>query len=151
MKIILKLLPVFFSAGLLLLGQQVPNSQRKILWLKLCRKFRSSWRGKPTVIHTFAMPGIRAGLPRSVQCPSKRALAAHGGRFVPNRRIRPVKKGIMPVFVLGSSRVSNAPAGFFAGTIGAQKMSLIGGEILKQFNIIFDIANNDLYIAPRFT
>jgi hypothetical protein len=62
-----------------------------------------------------------------------------------------VKKGIMPVFVLGSSRVSNAPAGFFAGTIGAQKMSVIGGEILKQFNIIFDIANNDLYITPRHT
>jgi hypothetical protein len=62
-----------------------------------------------------------------------------------------VKKGILPVFVLGSSRLSNVPAGFFAGAIGAQKMSLIGSEILKRFNIIFDIANNDLYIAPRHT
>ncbi|MGA9769023.1 MAG: aspartyl protease family protein [Blastocatellia bacterium] len=60
-----------------------------------------------------------------------------------------VKKGILPVFVLGSSKISNVPAGFFAGAIGAQKMSIIGSEILKQFNIIFDIANNDLYIAPR--
>jgi Aspartyl protease len=60
-----------------------------------------------------------------------------------------VKKGILPVFILGSSRVSNTPAGFFAGAIGAQKMSIIGCEILKQFNLIFDIANNDLYIAPR--
>lgn len=60
-----------------------------------------------------------------------------------------VKKGILPVFVLGSAKLSNVPAGFFAGAIGAQKMSVIGSEILKQFNIIFDIAHNDLYIAPR--
>ena len=60
-----------------------------------------------------------------------------------------VKKGILPVFVLGSSRISNVPVGFFAGAIGAQKMSIIGSEILKQFNLIFDIANNDLYIALR--
>jgi hypothetical protein len=60
-----------------------------------------------------------------------------------------VKKGILPVFVLGSSRISNVPVGFFAGAIGAQKMSIIGSEVLKQFNLIFDIANNDLYIAPR--
>jgi hypothetical protein len=60
-----------------------------------------------------------------------------------------VKKGILPEFVLGNAKISNVPTGFFAGAIGAQKMSVIGGEILKQFNIIFDIANNDLYIKPR--
>jgi len=60
-----------------------------------------------------------------------------------------VKKGILPVFVLGSSKISNVSAGFFAGAIGAQKMSVMGSEILKRFNIIFDIANNDLYIALR--
>ena len=60
-----------------------------------------------------------------------------------------VKKGILPVFVLGSSRLSNVPVGFFAGAIGAQKMSVLGGEVLKQFNLIFDIANHDLYIALR--
>jgi hypothetical protein len=38
-----------------------------------------------------------------------------------------------------------------AGAIGAQKMSVLGSEILKQFNLIFDIARNDLYIAPRHT
>lgn len=62
-----------------------------------------------------------------------------------------VKKGILPVFALGSSKISNVPTGFFAGNIGTQKMSIIGSEILKQFNLIFDIANNDLYIVPRQT
>ena len=62
-----------------------------------------------------------------------------------------VKKGIMPVFLLGSARLSNVPTGFFSGAIGAQKLSVLGGEILKQFNLIFDIAHNDLYLAPRRT
>lgn len=60
-----------------------------------------------------------------------------------------VKKGVLPVFVIGGSRLVNVPVGFFAGNIGRQKMSIMGGEILKQFNLIFDIANNDLYIALR--
>ena len=60
-----------------------------------------------------------------------------------------VKKGILPVFVLGNSRLSNVPVGFFAGAIGSQKMSVLGGEVLKQFNLIFDIANHDLYISLR--
>jgi hypothetical protein len=60
-----------------------------------------------------------------------------------------VKNGMLPAFQLGSSRLSNMPVGFFAGTIGRQKMSIIGGEILKQFNIIFDLANHDLYLTPR--
>ncbi len=60
-----------------------------------------------------------------------------------------VKKGILPVFLLGRSKLTNVPAGFFAGNIGKQNKSVIGGEILKQFNIIFDLANNDLYLALR--
>ncbi|MBL8189593.1 MAG: hypothetical protein JNK38_16400 [Acidobacteria bacterium] len=62
-----------------------------------------------------------------------------------------VKKGIMPVFLLGSAKLSNVPTGFFSGAIGAQKLSVLGSEILKQFNLIFDIAHNDLYLAPRRT
>ena len=62
-----------------------------------------------------------------------------------------VKKGLLPVFALGNSKLSNVPVGFFAGTIGTQKMSVIGSEILMQFNIIFDIAHNDLYITLRHT
>ena len=60
-----------------------------------------------------------------------------------------VKKGILSLFMLGSAKLTNVSTGFFAGTIGKQKMSIIGGEILKQFNLIFDIANNDLYIEQR--
>jgi len=60
-----------------------------------------------------------------------------------------VKKGLLPEFALGASKISNVPVGFFAGGVGAQKMSVIGCEVLMQFNIILDIAHNDLYITPR--
>jgi hypothetical protein len=60
-----------------------------------------------------------------------------------------VKKGVMPVFMLGKAKLANMPAGFFAGAIGRQKKSVIGCDILWQFNLIFDLANNDLYLTPR--
>ena len=60
-----------------------------------------------------------------------------------------VKKGVMPVFALGQAKLANMPAGFFAGVIGRQKKSVIGCDILWKFNLIFDLANNDLYLALR--
>lgn len=60
-----------------------------------------------------------------------------------------VKKGILPVFALGGSQISNVPVGFFAGSLGTQKISIIGSEILIKFNLIFDLAHRHLYIAPR--
>lgn len=62
-----------------------------------------------------------------------------------------VKKGLLPVFSLGAFPLSNVPVGFFAGDIGAQKMSVLGCEVLTQFNLIFDPVHNDLYITPRHT
>ncbi len=60
-----------------------------------------------------------------------------------------VKKGIVPEFFLGNSLLSEVPAGFFAGSIGRQKMSVMGCEVIRRFNLIFDIARNDLYLQPR--
>ncbi len=60
-----------------------------------------------------------------------------------------VKKGLLPAFTLGGISISDVPAGFFAGAIGAQKMSVPGGDVLKRFNLIFDLTANDLYLTPR--
>lgn len=60
-----------------------------------------------------------------------------------------VKQGLMPEFLLGKARMANVPAGFFAGVLGQQKVSLIGTEILTRFNLIFDLAKADLYLAKR--
>ncbi len=60
-----------------------------------------------------------------------------------------VQKGVMPGFSLGHLRLSDVPVGFFSGDIGRQKQSVLGGEILKQFNLIFDIGHKKLYIKRR--
>lgn len=57
-----------------------------------------------------------------------------------------IKKGMLPGFILGKTTISDVPIGFFSGGVGAQKMSVLGGDILKRFNLIFDLANNDLYL-----
>jgi Aspartyl protease len=60
-----------------------------------------------------------------------------------------VKKGIMPGFSLGNLALADVPVGFFSGAIGRQKKSVLGGDILKRFNLIFDISHNALYLKRR--
>ena len=62
-----------------------------------------------------------------------------------------VQKGVMPGFSLGRLRLSDVSVGFFSGEIGRQKKSVLGGEILKRFNLIFDLGHNRLYIKRRST
>lgn len=60
-----------------------------------------------------------------------------------------VKKGTLPTFVLGGASLADVPTGFFTGGQGAQKMSVLGGEVLKRFNVILDVPNKGLYLQPR--
>ena len=60
-----------------------------------------------------------------------------------------VKKGVMPGFSLGRLTLSDVPVGFFSGRIGNQDKSVLGGAILKRFNLIFDLGRNTLYIKRR--
>ncbi len=56
------------------------------------------------------------------------------------------KKAILPAFRIGKEKISSVPAGFFEGAIGRQKMSIIGGDLLKRFNIIIDAQRNWVYL-----
>ena len=60
-----------------------------------------------------------------------------------------VRKAILPGFLLGNTTLSDVPAGFFEGAIGRQKMSIIGGDILKRFNIIIDAPRAFVYLQPN--
>ena len=60
-----------------------------------------------------------------------------------------IKKGIMPKFMIGSLSRLDVPVGFFSGASGTQKMSIMGCEVLRHFNLIFDISQNDLYLTAR--
>jgi hypothetical protein len=60
-----------------------------------------------------------------------------------------VRKAILPRFRLGNTTLSDVPIGFFEGKIGRQKMSIIGGDILKRFNIIIDAPRTFVYLQPN--
>jgi hypothetical protein len=60
-----------------------------------------------------------------------------------------VQKAILPKFILGNITLTHVPTGFFEGAIGRQKMSIIGGDILKRFNIIIDASRTFVYLKPN--
>lgn len=59
------------------------------------------------------------------------------------------KKAIMPQFEVGGIQFEDLPMGFFEGKIGNQKTSVMGGELLKRFNIIIDEKESKIYLKPN--
>lgn len=60
-----------------------------------------------------------------------------------------IKKGNLPKFSIGDVVFEDLPVGFFEGTIGRQQMSVIGGDLLKRFNMIIDADRETLFIKPN--
>jgi hypothetical protein len=60
-----------------------------------------------------------------------------------------IKKGILPMLTIGDIELKNVPVGFFQGKIGQQQMSIIGGDILKRFNIIIDSDSAFIYLKSN--
>ena len=56
---------------------------------------------------------------------------------------------ILPYFQIGENEFSDVSIGFFEGSIDRQKMSVLGGDILKRFNVIFDQKNLNIYLRPN--
>lgn len=59
------------------------------------------------------------------------------------------KKGNLPKFSVGETIFEAIPVGFFEGSIGRQKMSVIGGNLLKRFNLIIDADRAYVYLKPN--
>jgi len=59
------------------------------------------------------------------------------------------KKAILPIFSVGDTILSEIPASFFEGSVGRQKMSIIGGDLIKRFNFIFDKDRKYVYLKPN--
>lgn len=60
-----------------------------------------------------------------------------------------VKKAKLPTFKIGKEELINMPVGFFEGSIGRQNMSVLGGDIIKRFNIIIDADRTHIYLCPN--
>ena len=58
------------------------------------------------------------------------------------------QKAILPALKIGQTQLTLLPVGFFEGAIGRQKMSILGGDVLKRFNIIIDAQRKFIYLQP---
>ncbi|OIN56072.1 aspartyl protease family protein [Arsenicibacter rosenii] len=56
------------------------------------------------------------------------------------------QKAILPAFMVGKETLTNVSAGFFKGSLGRQQMSIMGGELLKRFNLIIDAKRAFIYL-----
>ncbi len=59
------------------------------------------------------------------------------------------KKAIMPALKIGKHPLSDVSVGFFAGALGNQKISIMGGDVLKRFNWILDARRAFVYLKPN--
>lgn len=60
-----------------------------------------------------------------------------------------VFNAILPAFQIAGIEFVKVPIGFFEGSIYRQKMSVLGGNTLKRFHIIFDLKNSHIYLRPN--
>jgi hypothetical protein len=58
------------------------------------------------------------------------------------------RKGTLPLFTIGELAFKDLTVGFFDGSIGQQKLSIIGGGLIKQMNFVIDANREFIYIAP---
>ncbi len=59
------------------------------------------------------------------------------------------KQASLPLFTLAEKNLSNVAVGFFEGSLGRQPYSIIGGDLLKQFNIVIDAQRQFIYLKPN--
>jgi len=59
------------------------------------------------------------------------------------------KKGLLRSLQLGRYLLKQVPVRFFSGRIGQQRLSVLGGEVLKRFNWLLDIGHGWVYIKAN--
>jgi hypothetical protein len=59
------------------------------------------------------------------------------------------KKAIAPIVKIGKTALNEIPVSFFTGALGRQKMSILGGDVLKRFNIIIDVERTSIYLKAN--
>ncbi|MEO1524381.1 MAG: hypothetical protein AAFX06_03050 [Planctomycetota bacterium] len=55
-------------------------------------------------------------------------------------------QAVVPTFRLGVTPVGNVPVEFFEGTIGERRMSILGADLLRRFNWVFDPVAGNVYV-----
>ncbi len=58
------------------------------------------------------------------------------------------KKVVVPSVKLGQQQLTNVAAGYFKGATGLQRISILGGDFLKRFNLVIDADRAFIYLKP---
>ncbi len=58
-------------------------------------------------------------------------------------------KSKLPRFAVGAQEFEDVHVSFFAGSLAGQKFSLVGGDFLKRFNLVFDLPQSTLYLRSN--
>jgi hypothetical protein len=59
------------------------------------------------------------------------------------------KQVVLPGFFIEGIALTDVPAGFFDGALGRQKISVLGGDILKRFNMVIDAKREFIYLRSN--
>lgn len=59
------------------------------------------------------------------------------------------KKGLANEFQICNKVFTSVPVSYFDSELEIQKTSVLGGEILKRFNMVLDVENKQLYMKPN--
>lgn len=59
------------------------------------------------------------------------------------------KQATLPLLKIQNNSLRDVPVGFFEGAIGRQKLSIIGGDILKRFNLVIDAKREYIYLKTN--
>jgi hypothetical protein len=59
------------------------------------------------------------------------------------------KQVVLPGYIIEGVTLTDVPAGFFDGALGRQKISVLGGDILKRFNMVIDAKREFIYLRPN--
>lgn len=59
------------------------------------------------------------------------------------------KKAILPSFSIGKTQFKDVPVAFFEGSIGRQKISVMGATMLKKFNWMINLQEATIYYQPN--
>ena len=82
------------------------------------------------------------GLDDELETISESVLRDSYGNPVKTRKVR------LASLRLGALTFSDVPVGLFEGWLGSQRVSVLGGGLLKRCNLIIDAENRHLYVAP---
>lgn len=59
------------------------------------------------------------------------------------------QRAVLPQFRIGNMVLEEVPVGFFSGALSRQKMSVVGGDILKRFQMVLDAKREFIYLKSN--